>query len=49
MNDQPDHLDQADEDSLTYTVSDEELEATARMAKDAATWWFISSFHFICC
>jgi hypothetical protein len=28
-----DHLDQTDEDILTYTVSDEELEAAAGMAE----------------
>ena len=49
MNDQTDQVDQTDEDSLTYTVSDEALEATTRMARDAATYWFLSSFHFACC
>jgi hypothetical protein len=49
MHGETDHFDQADEDSLTYTVSDEALEATARMARDAATYWFLSSFHFVCC
>ena len=29
MNEQTDHLDQIDEDILTYTVSDEALEAAA--------------------
>jgi hypothetical protein len=29
MNDRTDHLDQTDEDILTYTVSDEALEAAA--------------------
>ena len=49
MNDLTDDLDQADEDSLLYTVSDEALEAATRTASDAATWWFLSSFHFVCC
>jgi hypothetical protein len=34
MNDQTDHLDQADEDILTYTVSDDALEAAAGTEPD---------------
>jgi hypothetical protein len=36
MDDRPDHLDQTDEDSLSYTVSDEALEAAAGTERGAA-------------
>jgi hypothetical protein len=49
MNNLTDELGQADEDGLTYTVSDEALEAATQTASDGATWWFLSSFHFVCC
>jgi hypothetical protein len=37
MNDDNTDLDQVDEDILTYTVSDEALEAAAGMTRAAAT------------
>jgi hypothetical protein len=39
MNDDTTTLDQADEDILTYTVSDEALEAAAGTAANTATQW----------
>ena len=41
MNDLTHDFDQADEDSLLYTVSDEALEATSQIGRDPATWWFL--------
>ena len=38
MNDETTNLDQADEDILTPTVSDEALEAVDTESKYAATW-----------
>ena len=37
MNDEPINLDQADEEILTYTVSDEALEVAARTERGAYT------------
>jgi hypothetical protein len=37
MDDQTDHLDQADEDILTYTVSDEAVEGAAGVVRGLAT------------
>jgi hypothetical protein len=38
MDDQTDHFDQAEEEILTYTVSDEALEAAAGSVKGADSW-----------
>jgi hypothetical protein len=42
MKDETTNLDQADEDILTYTVSDEAIEAVAAKALQEVqqTWWF---------
>jgi hypothetical protein len=38
MDDQTDHFDQADDEILTCTVSDEALEAAAGSVKGADSW-----------
>jgi len=43
MNDQTDHVDSADEDILTYTVSDEALEVIAREARATFPTIFVTS------
>jgi hypothetical protein len=43
MNEQTDDLDQADEEILTYTVSDEALEAAANTERGAPTFiWAVT-------
>ncbi len=48
MNDQTGDLDQADEEILTYTVSDEALEAAAGMEKGDSIFSFRILVLFCC-
>ena len=49
MNDETTTLDQTDEDILTYTVSDEVIEAAAGIEKGAGgyTMWRVPSFRYL--
>ena len=50
MNDETTNLDQADEEILTYTVSDEALEAAAGTERGVNTQvWCTGSFSPECC
>jgi hypothetical protein len=49
MNDQANAVDQAEEEILTDTVSDETIEAAAGMDKPAAISWSGPSVFVVCC
>ena len=48
MNDETTTLDQTDEDILTYTVSDEAIEAAAGIERGAAVTHAVSYFRGCC-